>query len=82
MAYSPVFLFSATTYNPFFTVLGLLLGAAAIGLGYGAMKLLSNASASTDTGAKAFNFAAGIALVGGTAIVVGLAALCGMWVAG
>ncbi len=82
MAYSSVLLFSAATYNPFFTVLGLLLGAVAIGLGYGALKLLGNAGASTDTGAKAFNFVAGIALVGGTVIVVGLAALCAMWVAG
>jgi hypothetical protein len=82
MAYSPVLLFSAATYNPFFTVLGLLLGAVAIGLGYGALRLLGSAGTSTNTGSRAFNFAAGIALVGGTIIVVGLAALCAMWVAG
>ena len=82
MAYSSVLLFSSATYNPFFTVLGLLLGAVAIGLGYGAVKLLGNANASTNTGGKVFNFMAGIALVGSMVIVVGLVALCAMWVAG
>jgi hypothetical protein len=54
----------------------------AIGLGYGALKLLGNANASTNTGGKVFNFMAGIALVGSMVIVVGLMALCAMWVAG
>ncbi|MFD1874701.1 hypothetical protein [Hymenobacter bucti] len=82
MAYYSVLLFNANTYNPFFTGLGLLLAAVAIGLGYGAVKLLGSVGADTNTGGKAFNFAAGIALVGGAAIVLGLAALCATWVAG
>lgn len=71
-------LFSAASYNPFFTVLGLLLGAAGVGLGYGGIKLLRSASGTS----RVITSFVGLMVLGAGVFVLGLAALCVMWVAG
>jgi hypothetical protein len=77
-----ILLFDARTFNPFFTVLGLLIGAAGIGIGYGAIKLLSSSRKGKDAGNRAVGAIVGLILLGGAVFVLGLAALCAMWVAG
>jgi hypothetical protein len=77
-----VLLFSASTYNPFFTVLGLLIGVAGIGIGYGAIKLLSNSKTGENAGSRVVSAVTGLVLLGGAVFVLGLAALCAMWVVG
>jgi hypothetical protein len=77
-----VLLFSAATFNPFFTVFGLLLGAVAIGLGYGAVKIFKGTSASTEAAGRVVGVVSGLFLLGGALFVLALAALCAMWVAG
>ena len=77
-----VLLFSAASFNPFFTIFGLLLGAVGIGVGYGAVKLLNGTNASHSSGTRVVGFVTGLLLLGGAVLVLGLAALCAMWVAG
>lgn len=71
-------LFNAASYNPFFTVLGLLLGAASIGLAYGGVKLMGSANGS----GKVVTTLLGMLVLGSGVFVLGLAALCATWVAG
>ena len=73
-------LFNAASYNPFFTVLGLLLGAVAIGLGYGGVKLASSRSPSSS--GRVINFIVSFLLLGGALVLLGLAGLCVAWVSG
>jgi hypothetical protein len=77
-----VLLFNAASYNPFFTIFGLLLGAVSIGIGYGAVQLLNGTNASYSSGTRVVGFVAGLLLLGGAVLVLGLAALCAMWVVG
>jgi hypothetical protein len=77
-----ILLFDAATYNPFFTLFGLLLGAVAIGLGYGATKIFKGSSAGKDSAGRIIGMVSGLVLLGGAVFVLGLAALCAMWVAG
>ncbi len=77
-----VLLFNAASYNPFFTVLGLLLGAVALGLGYGAAKIFRRTSSSQEAAGRVAGFISGLVLLGGAIFVLGLAAICAMWVAG
>ena len=77
--YYSVLLFDAATFNPFFTALGLLLGAVGIGLAYGAVKLIKRTNASEESGSRVVGVVAGLVLLGGAAFVLGLAALCAMW---
>ena len=80
--YYSVLLFNAATFNPFFTVFGLLLGAVAIGLAYGAVKIFKSTSASTESASRIVGGVSGLLLLGGALFVLGLAALCAMWVVG
>jgi hypothetical protein len=77
-----VLLFNAASYNPLFTVLGLLLGAAGLGLGYGAAKIFKSTGASKEAAGRIAGFVSGLVLLGGAIFVLGLAAICAMWVAG
>lgn len=77
-----VLLFDAATFNPLFTILGLLLGAAGLGLGYGAAKLFKRTSGSQEAAGRVAGFISGLVLLGGAIFVLGLAAICVMWVAG
>jgi hypothetical protein len=77
-----ILLFDARTFNPFFTVLGLLIGAAGIGIGYGAIKLLSSSKQGENAGSRVISAVVGLVLLGGAIFVLGLAALCAMWVVG
>ena len=77
-----VLLFDATTFNPLFTILGLLLGAVGLGLGCGATKIFKGTGASEEAAGRITGFISGLVLLGGAIFVLGLAALCVMWVAG
>jgi cytochrome c oxidase assembly factor CtaG len=77
-----ILLFNAASYNPFFTILGLLLGAVALGLGYGAVKIFRRTSGSQEAAGRVAGFISGLVLLGGAIFVLGLAAICAMWVAG
>jgi hypothetical protein len=77
--YYAVLLFDAATFNPLFTALGLLLGAAGIGLAYGAVKLMKRTNASENSGSRVVGVVSGLVLLGGAAFVLGLAVLCAMW---
>jgi hypothetical protein len=80
--YYSILLFNAATFNPFFTILGLLLGAVAVGLGYGAAKIVKGTSAGKDSAGRIVGVVSGLVLLGGAIVVLGLAELCAMWVMG
>jgi len=77
-----VLLFDAATFNPFFSILGLLLGAAGLGLGYGAIKIVKGTGSSEQATSRIAGFVSGLVLLGGAVFVLGLAAICVLWVAG
>jgi hypothetical protein len=77
-----VLLFDAATFNPFFSILGLLLGAAGLGLGYGAIKIVKGTGSSEQAAGRIAGFVSGLVLLGGAVFVLGLAAICVLWVAG
>jgi len=79
--YYSVLLFNAASYNPFFTIFGLLLGAAGIGIGYGAVRIFTTTNTSENSGSRVVGFVSGLLLLGCAVFVLALAALCAMWVA-
>jgi len=79
--YYSVLLFNAASYNPFFTVFGLLLAAVSMGLGYGGVRILATTNASESSGSRVVGFVAGLLLLGGAVFVLGLAGFCALWVA-